>query len=53
MIGERGAALSAEHAIKRLEKPQKEALAVGVVALRVVLDATTTSHRARKRRCST
>jgi len=38
MIGERGAALRAEYAIKRLEKPQKEALANGALALRVVLD---------------
>jgi putative endonuclease len=38
MIGERGAALRAEYAIKQLEKPQKEALAKGALALRVVLD---------------
>ena len=38
MIGERGAALRAEHAIKQLEKSQKEALAKGLLALRVVLD---------------
>jgi putative endonuclease len=38
MIGERGAALRAEHAIKQLEKQQKEALATGALALRVVLD---------------
>jgi putative endonuclease len=39
MIGDKGAALRAEHAIKQLEKRQKEALAVGAVALQVILDA--------------
>ncbi len=39
MIGDKGAALRAEHAIKQLEKQQKEALAVGAVALQVILDA--------------
>ena len=38
MIGERGAALRAEYAIKQLEKHQKEALANGALALRAVLD---------------
>lgn len=44
MIGERGDALRAEYAIKRLEKPQKEALASGVLALRVVLDDYAVRH---------
>jgi len=39
MIGDKGAALRAEHAIKQLEKQQKEALAMGAVALQVLLDA--------------
>jgi putative endonuclease len=37
MVGERGAALRAEHAIKQLAKPQKEALAAGALALCAVL----------------
>jgi len=36
-VGDRSAALVAEHAIKRLDKPQKEALAAGVMPLRHVL----------------
>ncbi len=38
MIGDKGAALRAEHAIKRLEKQRKEALAAGAVALQAILD---------------
>ncbi len=39
-IGDRSAALRAEWAIKQLEKPQKEALARGVLSLGEVLNAS-------------
>ncbi len=39
MIGDKSAALRAEHAIKQLAKQQKEALAGGALALQVILDA--------------
>ena len=47
VIGERGAALRAEHAIKQLEKPQKEALVKGALACaRACYDDCTTSDAA-------
>lgn len=39
MIGDKGSALRAEYAIKQLDKQQKESLAKGAIALRVILDA--------------
>lgn len=48
-VGERAAALSAEYAIKRLEKAQKEELAGGVTTLADVLERYATQRALRRR----
>lgn len=47
-VGERAAALSAEYAIKRLEKTQKEELARGMTTLGEVLERYATQRALRR-----